>query len=83
MKKIIAILMAVMLFALPCCAETFLMNDDYESDAYVVGEKVPQYASFNGKTFVNRYGTASYTYGQSDEGKSLDVSVDSKSNSGY
>lgn len=83
MKKIIAILMAAVLFALPCFAETFIMNDDFESDAYVVGEKLPQYASFNGKTFVNRYGTASYTYGQSDEGKTLDVTLESKSSLGY
>ena len=83
MKKIIALILAAMLFALPVFAETVYFDDDYEKESIIVGETVPQYASFNGSTYINRYGQATYTYGESELGKTLDVSVAAKSNAGY
>lgn len=83
MKKIIALILSAMLFALPCFAETVYFDDDYEKDSFVVGASAPQYSYFNGNTYINRYGQATYTYGESEIGKTLDVTLAGKSDAGY
>lgn len=83
MKKIISFVLAIMILTLPCLAETVYFDDNYESESFVVGATAPQYSSFNGSTYINRYGQATYTYGESEIGKTLDVTLAGKGDAGY